>query len=107
MKNFAQMMKQAQDMQQKMQDIQDALADMEITGAAGGGMVEITLNGKGEGRRVRIDPSLTGDADTGVLEDLVVAAINDARGKVDALAREKMSELTGGIELPPGMQLPF
>jgi len=107
MKNFSQMMKQAQEMQTKMQDMQDSLSDLEVTGASGGGMVEITLNGKGEARRVRIDPSLVGDADTGVLEDLVTAAINDARGKVDAVAKEKMSELTGGLELPPGMQLPF
>lgn len=107
MTNFAKMMKQAQDMQGRMQDMQNSLTDIEVTGSAGGGMVEVTLNGKNEAKRVHIDPSLVGEADAAMLEDLVVAAINDARGKVDTVAQEKMKELTGGIELPPGMQLPF
>ncbi len=107
MKNFAQMMKQAQDMQGRMQEMQDSLADLEVTGSSGGGMVEVVLNGKGEARRVHVDPSLVGEADAAMLEDLIVAAINDARTKVDEVAREKMSELTGGLELPPGIQLPF
>ncbi len=107
MKNFAQMMKQAQDMQGRMQDMQESLAGIEVTGAAGGGMVEVVLNGKGEARRVKIDPSLVGEADAAMLEDLVVAAFNDAKGKVEEVARQKMSEITGGLELPPGIQLPF
>jgi nucleoid-associated protein EbfC len=107
MTNFAKMMKQAQDMQGRMQDMQNELGNVEVTGAAGGGMVAVTLNGKGEARRVHIDQSLVGEADAAMLEDLVVAAINDAKGKVEEVAREKMSEITGGIELPPGMQLPF
>ncbi len=107
MKNFAQMMKQAQDMQGRMQDMQDSLAELEVSGTSGGGMVEVTLNGKGEARRVRIDPALAGNNDTGVLEDLIVAAINDARNKANEAAREKMAEITGGLQLPPGIQLPF
>ncbi len=107
MKNFGNMMKQAQEMQSKMQEMQDQLADVEVTGSAGGGLVEVTLNGKGEARRTKIDPSLVGEGDSDMLEDLIVAAINDARAKVDAQMRERMSELTGGLQLPPGMQLPF
>jgi len=107
MTNIGNMMKQAQQMQSKMQEMQDQLANVEITGTAGGGMVEVTLNGKGEARRTKIDPSLVGEADSDMLEDLIVAAINDARAKVDVQMREKMSEITGGLQLPPGMQLPF
>ncbi len=107
MKNIGQMMKQAQEMQSRMQDMQSELAELELTGASGAGMVQVTLNGKGEARGVKIDPSLFTDADAEMLEDLVVAAINDARAKVDVAARDKMSEITGGLELPAGMQLPF
>ncbi|NQV44200.1 MAG: YbaB/EbfC family nucleoid-associated protein [Rhodospirillales bacterium] len=107
MKNIASMMKQAQQMQSKMQEMQDHLAELDVTGSSGGGMVEVTLNGKGEARRAKIDPSLVGEGDSDMLEDLIVAAINDARAKVDVQMREKMSEITGGLELPAGMQLPF
>ena len=99
-------MKQAQEMQSKMAEMQEQLAAVEMTGSSGGGMVQVTLNGKSEARAVKIDRSTMGD-DNEMLEDLIVAAINDAKAKVDAHAKEKMSELTGGIELPPGMQLPF
>lgn len=107
MKNLGQMMKQAQEIQTQISDMQERLADVEVTGRAGGGLVEVTLNGKNEARRIKIDPSLAGADDIQVLEDLLVAAINDARGKVEATAQEKMSEITGGLQLPPGMKLPF
>lgn len=106
MKNLGAMMKQAQQMQSKMAEMQEKLAEAEMTGSSGGGMVEVTLNGKSEARAVKIDSSMMGN-DNEMLEDLIVAAINDAKAKVDAYAKEKMSELTGGIELPAGMQLPF
>jgi nucleoid-associated protein EbfC len=107
MKNIGQMMKQAQQMQAKMAEMQEQLANTEVTGASGGGMVQVTLNGKAEVRRVKIDPSLLDADEVEVLEDLIVAAFTDAKGKVDAHMAERMSELTGGLQLPPGMQLPF
>jgi len=107
MKNLGQMMKQAQQMQEKMLEMQQQLENLEVTGASGGGMVEVTLNGKSEARKVRIDPSLFAGGDAEMLEDLVLAAINDAKAKVQQVAAEKMSEITGGLPLPPGMQLPF
>lgn len=107
MKNIGQMMKQAQKLQAKMAELQEQLALAEVTGASGGGLVQMTLNGKGEVRKVKIDPSLVDPNDVEVLEDLIVAAFNDAKAKVEALMAERMSELTGGLQLPPGMQLPF
>ncbi len=107
MKNLASMMKQAQEMQSKMTEMQETLQDMEVTGSSAGGMCQVTLNGKGEARKLKIDPSLVTPDDAGVLEDLILAAFNDAKTKVDTEMREKMSELTGGLQLPPGMQLPF
>lgn len=107
MKNIGQMMKQAQKLQAKMAELQEQLASAEVTGASGGGLVQMTLNGKGEVRKVKIDPSLVDPNDVEVLEDLIVAAFNDAKGKVEALMAERMAELTGGLQLPPGMQLPF
>ena len=107
MKNIGQMMKQAQQMQAKMGEMQEQLANTEITGASGGGMIQVTLNGKAEVRRVKIDPTLLEADEVEVLEDLIVAAFTDAKGKVDAHMAEVMSELTGGLQLPPGMQLPF
>ncbi len=107
MKNLAQMMKQAQDIQQKMADLQTEMQAMEVIGKSGGGMCQVTLNGKGEAKNVLIDPSLVRPEDAEVLEDLIVAAINDAKAKSEELMREKMQELTGGLPLPPGMQLPF
>lgn len=107
MKNLSQMLKQAQDMQAKMAELQDGLEVLEIIGSAGGHMVEVTLNGKGEMRAVRIDPSLIDGAEREILEDLVVAAHNDAKVKVEARVAEEMSKLTGGLSLPPGMKLPF
>lgn len=107
MKNLGQMMKQAQEMQAKMAEMQEQLSATEVTGSAGGGMVEITMTGKNEARRVKIDPALANPGETEVLEDLIVAAINDARAKAEAAASEKMSEVTGGLQLPPGFKLPF
>jgi DNA-binding YbaB/EbfC family protein len=107
MKNLGQMMKQAQQMQAKMAELQDRLGESEMTGAAGGGMVQVTMNGKGELRAVRIDPSLLSPADAEVLEDLIVAAANDAKTKVESHVAEEMQKLTGGLALPPGMKLPF
>ncbi|WP_024329062.1 YbaB/EbfC family nucleoid-associated protein [Thioalkalivibrio sp. ALR17-21] len=100
------MMKQAQKMQEEMQRVQAELAEMEIEGQAGGGLVSVTLTGKHEARKVRIDPSLFQD-DPDMIEDLVAAAINDAVHKVDTTSQERMSELTSGMGLPAGMKLPF
>ena len=107
MKNLGQMMKQAQEMQAKMAELQEQLARTEVTGAAGGGMVQVTLNGKGEMRAVTIDPALADPDEVGVLEDLIVAATNDAKAKAEAKVAEKMRELTGGLNLPPGFSLPM
>jgi hypothetical protein len=107
MKNLGQMMKQAQEMQAKMAEMQERLAETEVTGASGGGMIQVTLNGKGEMRGVRIDPALVDPNEVAVLEDLIVAATNDAKAKVEAQVAQKMGELTGGLSLPPGFKLPF
>lgn len=107
MKNLGEMMKSAQQMQDKMKSMQDELSNMEVTGAAGGGLVEIIISGKHETKGVSIHPSLIVADDAEVLEDLIAAAFNDAKDKVEIMMREKMSELTGGLQLPPGMSLPF
>ena len=106
MTNLGKMMKQAQELQSRMADLQEQLAQLEITGAAGG-MVEVTLNGKGEARKFKIDPAAVNAEDTEMLEDLLLAAFNDAKNKQEQTMREKMSALTGGLPLPPGMALPF
>ncbi len=107
MKNLGQLMKQAQEMQSRMQAMQEKLAELELEGAAGGGMVKVTINGKSEIRRVKIDPSLADPKEVEVLEDLIVAACNDAKAKVEARVAEEMQKLTGGLNLPPGLKLPF
>jgi len=107
MKNLGQMMKQAQAMQAKMQEMQAALERTEVIGVAGGGMVSITVSGKGEMRRVKIDPKLVNASEVEVLEDLIVAAANDARAKVEAQMQAEMAKVTGGLQLPPGFKLPF
>ena len=107
MKNLGQMMKQAQQMQAKMAELQEQLAAAEMTGVSGGGMVQVTMNGKGELRGVKIDPALVDPKDIEVLEDLIVAAAQDAKSKVEAYVAEQMQKLTGGLSLPPGMSLPF
>ena len=100
------MMKQAQQMQENMQKAQEELANMEVTGKAGGGMVEVTMTGRHDVRRVSIDDSLLGE-DKDMLEDLVAAAVNDAVQQVEKTSQEKMSGMMGGMSLPPGMKLPF
>lgn len=107
MKNLGQMMKQAQEMQTRMQEMQERMEQTEITGTAGGGMVTVTMTAKGSARGVKIDPTLLNSLETEVLEDLLVAALNDARGKAEDLQAEQMKELTGGLPLPPGFKLPF
>ncbi len=107
MKNIGQIMKQAQQMQTKMAELQEQLAALEVLGTAGGGMVQVTMSGKGELRGVKIDPTLANPDDVEVLEDLIMAAANDAKAKVEVRVQEEMQKLTGGLQLPPGMQLPF
>ena len=105
--NIAQLMQQAQKMQENLQRAQEELAKLEVTGQAGGGMVSVTLSGTKECRKVRIDPSLLSDPDAEMIEDLVAAAFNDAANKVDAESKAKMSAASAGMPLPPGMKLPF
>ncbi len=107
MKNLGQMMKQAQEMQSRMAELQERLNAVEMTGSSGGGMVQVTLTGKGDMRKVKIDKSLLAPDEVEVLEDLIVAATNDAKARVEAHVAEEMSKLTGGLKLPPGMKLPF
>ena len=102
--NIGQLMQQAQKMQENLKQAQQELAELEVTGQAGGGMVEVTLNGRHEVRGVRIDSSAGDDLE--MLEDLVAAAFNDAVNKVQDASREKMSGLTGGMPMPPGFTLP-
>jgi nucleoid-associated protein EbfC len=99
-------MKQAQAMQDKMQKVQAEIAAMEVTGEAGAGLVKITMLGNHNVRRVSIDDSLMQD-DKDMLEDLIAAAINDAVRRVDETSKEKMAAVTGGLQLPPGMKMPF
>jgi DNA-binding YbaB/EbfC family protein len=103
--NIAQLMQQAQRMQENMQRAQEDLARLEVTGNAGGGMVSITLTGRMECRKVRIDPSVLSDPE--MAEDLVAAAFNDAVNKANAESQAKMSAATAGMPIPPGMKLPF
>ncbi len=101
------LMQQAQEMQEKFQKAQEELARAEVQGEAGGGLVKVVMNGKREVLRLSIDDSLFKEDDKEILEDLVAAAVNDAVHKVAQLKQEKMSELTGGMQLPGGMNLPF
>ena len=105
MKDLMGMMKQVKDMQERMQRLQEELASMEVTGSAGGGLVSVTLNGKGDFRRVKIDPSLMKPDEAEIVEDLIIAAAGDAKAKVEASLQDKMSEMTGGLPLPPGLKL--
>jgi DNA-binding YbaB/EbfC family protein len=101
------MLKQAQQMQARMTEMQAKLAEIEVTGTAGGGMVQVTLNGKGEVKKLKLDKSAVDPNETEVLEDLILAAFNDAKARAGRLAAEEMEKLTGGLKLPPGMKLPF
>ncbi|HYM33261.1 MAG TPA: YbaB/EbfC family nucleoid-associated protein [Candidatus Cybelea sp.] len=107
MKNLGQMLKQAQEMQSRMAEMQSKLDAHEISGSSGGGMVHVTLNGKGEMRRIKMDPSLVDPKEVEMLEDLIVAAHQDAKSKLEAFLAEEMAKLTGGLKLPPGVKLPF
>ena len=107
MKNLAGMMKQAQQMQSKMQELQAKLEAMESTGEAGAGLVRVTLNGKNDLRKITIDPKIIDPADAEMLQDLIVAAHRDAKSKIEAASAEEMQKVTGGMQLPPGMKLPF
>ena len=107
MKNLAGLMKQAQQMQSKMEEMQSKLEAMELEGEAGAGLVKITLNGKGNMRRIKIDPKLVDPSDVEMLEDLIIAAHANARQKLDAATAAELEKVTGGMQVPPGMKLPF
>jgi len=100
------LMKQAQKMQEDMQRVQEEIANMDVEGQSGGGLVTVTMNGAHEARKVSIDDSLLGD-DRDMLEDLVAAAINDASQKLAAVSKDKLGAVTSGMQLPPGMKMPF
>jgi hypothetical protein len=107
MKNLGQMLKQAQQAQAKMAEMQAALDQAEVTGQSGGGMVTIVTSAKGDPKKVKIDPKLVDPNEVEVLEDLITAALRDARQKGEALVQEEMAKLTGGLQLPAGFKLPF
>jgi len=101
------LMKQAQAMQQKMADLQSELDTVEVSGASGGGSVSVTMTAKGDVKGLTLDPSLLVPDEKEILEDLIVAALTDAKAKAERAAQERMQELTKGLPLPPGMKLPF
>jgi len=107
MKNLGNLMKQAQEMQAKMGEMQQRMQEMEISGTAGGGMVQVTISGKGDLRGLNIDKSIIDPEEKEMMEDLIVAAFNDAKTKAEEVMKEQMAEVTGGLKLPPGMNLPF
>ncbi len=107
MKNLSGLMKQAQQMQEKMQEMQSRLESMEVQGEAGAGLVTVTMSGKGDLRQVKIDPKVIDPGDAEMLQDLIVAAHANARQKVEAATAAEMQKVTGGMQLPPGMKLPF
>lgn len=107
MKNLAGLMKQASQMQAKMEEMQTKLEAMEIEGSAGAGMVTVTLSGKGDLRRVKLDPKLADPSEMEILEDLIVAAHAEAKRHLEAHTQSEMQNVTGGLNLPPGMKLPF
>lgn len=107
MNNFNNMIKQAQDLQKKMAEAQEKVEILEAEGISGGGIVKITINGKNNVTSVNIDETAIDKNEKEILEDLIVAAFNDARDKIQRKIADEMSSLTGGIKLPPGMKLPF
>tara|TARA_R110002095_G_scaffold195724_4_gene174425 strand:- start:17 stop:340 length:324 start_codon:yes stop_codon:yes gene_type:complete len=107
MQNIGKLMKQAQQMQKKMQDVQAKLDEMTVEGSAGGSMVNVVMTCKGEVKKLTIDPSLVDKDEIEMLEDLITAALNDAKGKAQTLMDEEMANVTGGMGLPGGMKLPF
>ena len=107
MKNIQQLMKQAQQMQSKMADMQAKLAEVEMNGQSGGGMVAATMNGKGELKKIKLDKSAVDPDDIEMLEDLIIAAVTDAKNKVEAYVAGETQKMMGGLPMPPGMKLPF
>ncbi|GAA5098492.1 YbaB/EbfC family nucleoid-associated protein [Bartonella acomydis] len=107
MRDMMSMMKKAKEMQEKMQKVQEELAKLEVIGTAGGGLVSVTLNGKNIITALHIDPSLLTPEETEILEDLIMAAYNDARAKIDIAIEEKTKSITAGLPLPSGFKLPF
>ncbi|AHN26196.1 nucleoid-associated protein, YbaB/EbfC family [Gilliamella apicola] len=101
------LMKQAQQMQAKMQQAQEEIAKLEVTGESGAGLVKVTINGSHNCKRVEIDPSLVTEDDKEMLEDLIAAAYNDATRRLDDAQKERMAQVTGGMQLPPGFKMPF
>ena len=107
MVNFGNMMKQAQELQKKMAEAQNKLEEIEVQGTSGGGMVKVTATAKGSFKRISLDESLLKVEEKEILEDLIIAAISDAKQKGESAAQEEMKSVTGGLPLPPGMKLPF
>ncbi len=107
MTNIGKMLKQAQQLQERMGAMQGELAGRTVEGVSGGGMVRATMTGKGELTSLKIEPGVIDPAEPTLLEDLVIAAVNDGRAKVERLVAEEMAKLAGGLPLPPGMKLPF
>ncbi len=107
MKDMMGMMKKAQELQGKMQEFQENLGSLIIEGQSGAGMVVVTMNGKGELKGLKIDPSLFKDDSVDILEDLIITAHNDAKQKTEAEVQSRMAEMTAGLPIPPGMKLPF
>ena len=107
MKDIMGMMKAASEMKGKMEAMQAELAEMVVEGRSGGGLVTVALSGKGDLRGLKIDPTLANPQEIEVLEDLIVAAFNDAKGKSEEQVQRKMSEVTAGLPIPPGMKFPF
>ena len=101
------MMQQAKALQEKMAQLQEEVGAMEVEGSAGGGLVTVAMTGKSEMKRLHIDPSLLQPDEAEIVEDLIVAAVNDARQKAEQALADKMREMTGGLSLPPGFKLPF
>ncbi len=105
--DIGKMMKQAQELQSRMAEAQEEITRLEATGTSGGGLVSVTVTGKGELKALRIDPSLMKPEDAEIVEDLIVAAFSDAKHRVDALVADRMQAVTGNLPLPPGFKLPF
>jgi len=104
--NLGDMMKQAKEMQDKMQKMQEEIANMEITGESGAGMIKVTMTGRYDVKKIHIDPSLMSE-DKEILEDLIAAAVNDAVKRVEQNTQDQMADLTGGMQMPPGFKMPF
>lgn len=107
MRDIMGMMGKVKEMQEKMAKLQEEIAEMEVAGTSGGGLVTVRLSGKGQMLGLKVDPTLINADEAEILEDLIVAAHNDAKSKAEAMVQEKTKELTAGLPIPPGMQLPF